>query len=336
MGEQEAQTDDPSPALAAQKANVVGYQGVYRPVGFVNHGSIDAMVMPCTWIPEGAESGSPAPSASTLSTHPGAPGLWPNPSRFLSLPLGTYTWCIQFDQELQKEDDVIESTYFIDDREVTLNEQSPVELEFARQVDFSAPPGPGTEVYEGNCSEATRCIAGGPQAIFVAGAAEQSFEPAEPLDGIEYDAATVTVFIDPEQTRWIAWNDAPQVNLERESRPGERYLGPGGFGTDDYIRLTIINPEGFGAYQDFDFNDAHGRWKYRQNVIYGRAQGAPDVFRQHPSFAEPPNQEFFIDEGGTFENVFTIAGEYRFEFSFCNKYGISASHPDIYLLVGTR
>lgn len=60
------------------------------------------------------------------------------------------------------------------------------------------------------------------------------------------------------------------------------------------------------------------------------------MFRQHPSFAEPPNQEFFIDEGGTFENVFTIAGEYRFEFSFCNKYGISASHPDIYLLVGTR
>jgi hypothetical protein len=302
----------------------------------VNHGSIDAVVMPCTWIPEGTETASPAPSASTISTNSGAPGLWPNPSRFLSLPLGTYTWCIQFDQGDQDKDDVIDYSYFIDEREVTLNEESPQELEFATQVDLAAPPGPGTEVLPGECSEAPQCITGEPQAIFVAGAAERVFDSGETLEGVEYDAATVTAIIDPEVTLWVAWNDAPQVNLERESRPGERYLGPGGFGTDDYIRLTIINPEGFGAYQDFDFNDAHGRWKYRQNVIYGRAQDAPDVFRQHPSFAEPPNQEFFIDEGGTFEDVFTIAGEYRFEFSFCNKYGNSASHPAIYLLIARR
>jgi hypothetical protein len=333
---QESQPESQAPALQAQKASSEGYEGVYRPVGFVNHGSIDAMVMPCTWVPEGADTPSPAPSVSTISTNPSAPGLWPNPSRFLSLPLGTYTWCIQFDQGDQDEDGVVDDFYFIDGREVTLNEESPEDLEFARQVDFSAPPGPGTEVYPGVCSEAPQCVAGGPQAIFITGAAERAFDSGEALEGVEYDAATVTVFIDPQATLWIAWNNAPEVSLERESRPGERFLGPGGFGTDDYIRLTITDPDGFGVYQDLDFNDAYGRWKYTQNVIYGSPQDAPNVFRQHPSFADPPNQEFFIDEQGAFEDIFTITGEYRFDFSFCNKYTNHASHPDIYLLIASR
>ena len=334
--DQQQEPDSQEPALKAQKASSENYEGVYRPVGFVNHGTINAMVMPCTWIPEDAEQPLPAPSASTISNNPSAPGLWPNPSRFLSLPLGTYTWCIQFDQDDRDNDGTIDTFYFIDDRGVTLNERAPEQLEFARQVDFSAPPGPGTETCRGTCAEAPQCIASGLQAIFVAGSAERQFGTGETLDGIEYDSASVNVFIDPGSTLWIAWNNAPDLIVTRESRPGERFLGPGGFGTDDFIRLTITDPNGFGVYQDLDFNDAHGRWDYTQNVIFGLPEDAPDVFRQHPAFADPPNEEFFIDEKGAFGNIFTIAGDYRFDFSFRNKYSSSASHPDIYLLIASR
>jgi hypothetical protein len=334
--DQQPEPDSQEPALKAQKSSSEDYEGAYRPVGFVNHGTIDAMVMPCTWIPEDSEQPLPAPSASTISTNPSAPGLWPNSSRFLSLPLGTYTWCVQFNQDDQDNDGNIDTLYFIDDREVTLNERAPEQLEFARQVDFSAPPGPGTDTYPGTCAEAPQCIASGLQAIFVAGSAERHFGTGETLEGIEYDSASVNVFIDPGSTLWIAWNNAPDVFLTRESRPGERFLGPGGFGTDDFIQLTITNPDGFGVYQDLDFNDAYGRWQYTQNVIFGLPEDAPDVFRQHPSFAEPPNEEFFIDEQGAFGDVFTVAGDYRFDFSFRNKYGNSASHPVIYLLIAGR
>jgi hypothetical protein len=336
LQDQQPEPDSQEPALKAQKASGENYEGVSRPVGFVNHGTIDAMVMPCTWIPEDSEQPLPAPSASTVATNPSAPGLWPNSSRFLSLPLGTYTWCIQFEQDERDNDGIIDTFYFIDAREVRLNERAPEQLEFARQVDFSAPPGPGTETYPGICAEAPQCIASGLQAIFVAGSAERQFGTGETLEGIEYDSASVSVFIDPESTLWIAWNNAPDVVLTREARPGERFLGPGGFGTDDFIRLTITDPDGFGVYQDLDFNDAHGCWDYTQNVIFGLPEDTPDVFRQYPAFAEPPNEEFFIDEKGAFGDIFTVAGDYRFDFSFRNKYSNSASHPDIYLLIAGR
>ena len=164
-------------------------------------------------------------------------------------------------------------------------------------------------------------------------------------DGAEYDFASVSLFIDPAVTNWIAWNNAPEVVVSRASRPGEVFLGPGGFGTDDLISLTVVSPDGGSLTVDLDRNDATGRWSGPQNVIFGSAAAAPDVFRQYPSFAPVPgpgdtfagpNTEFFIDEAGSHNAIFTTAGTYEFRFSFRNTATKSAGHPDIYLLVDTR
>jgi hypothetical protein len=309
---------------------------VSKPVGFVNHGTIDAMIMPCTWVPDGSQEPAPPPSASTISTHSGAPGLWPNPSRFLSLPLGTYTWCIQWDEGDQDGDGKIDYFYFIDRRTVTLTREDKDEPEFAWQVDFSAPPGPGTEIFPGTCGEAPACSFGsGVMAYLVAEALSQDFGSGE-WTGVEYDAASISLVIDPATTEWIAWNNTPGVSLGRETRPGQAFLGPGGFGTDDYIDLTIVNPAGEVLTVKLDHNDPYGRWEGPQNVIFGSAAASPDVFRQYPAFADPPSKEFFIDESGSHNAIFTSAGEYEFRFSFRNRFTTSASHPDIYILVSGR
>src|SRR5690348_394816 len=57
--------------------------------------------------------------------------------------------------------------------------------------------------------------------------------------GAEFASASTTLFVDPAITRWIAWNDTPTVSLTHPARPGELFLGPGGIGVDDYLRLTV-------------------------------------------------------------------------------------------------
>jgi hypothetical protein len=314
----------------ASKGVAPGYDGAYKPVGFVNQGTLNAAVMPCTWVPLDSDEPAPVPSASTVATNPAGPGLWPNPSRFLSLPLGTYTWCIQYEDGDLDDDGLIDYFYFIDRREVTLGPDDRDELEFAREVNFTAPPGTGLETFSGTCAQAPQCALGGVTAYHVADPVQLESAAG---DGFEYDLASITVFIDPQATSWIAWNNTPDVRLARESRPGEAFLGPGGFGTDDYIALTIAGPDGGMMTVELDQNDARGRWEGPQNVVYGDSQAAPDVFRQHPAFADPPSQEFFIDEGGSHTAAFTAPGDYTFTFSFRNRFTGSASHPDTWLLV---
>ena len=137
-------------------------------------------------------------------------------------------------------------------------------------------------------------VIGNTTAIFIAGAASGHIG--------EYDSAAVSVSLDPAKINWIAWNDAPQVQLTRHSRPGEYFLGPGGFGTNDYITLTVV---------------------------------APDVFRQNPSFAHPPNLERFLDEGGSHNAIFFESGIYEFRFSFQDERfgGGGGDHSNIYLLI---
>jgi len=321
---------------SAQRGLIPGYEGVYKPVGFVNHGSKGAMIMPCTWIPLGSQEQAPPPSASTISSPPGSPGLWPNPSRFLSLPLGTYTWCIQWDEGDQNGDGIIDYFFFIDDRPVTLTEEDSDDLEFARQVDFSAPPGSGTNIFSGTCDTAHACSEAGTIAHLVAKASAKDLGGSGQQANVEYDKASISLFIDPARTNWIAWNNLPGVSLTRKTRPGEVFLGPGGFGTDDYIAVTVTNPDGQSLTIELDHNDPYGRSKGPQNVIYGNAEAAPDVFRQNPNFADPPGKEFFLDEEGSHNSIFTSAGNYEFHFSFRNKFTSSVGHPDIYLLVSSR
>jgi hypothetical protein len=322
---------------SAKKEVSSNTEKVLKPVGFVNQGTLNAMIMPCTWVPAGSQEPAPPPSASTISTHSGAPGLWPNPSRFLSLPIGIYTWCIQWDEGDRDGDGKIDYFYFINNRPVTLTQEDNDDHEFAREVLFSAPPGPGTETFSGTCDQAPACSYGaGVMAYLVTEAFTKDFEGSGELSGVEYHAASLSLFIDPTTTDWIAWNNIPGVTLGRDTRPGEAFLGPGGIGTDDYIALIIVNPDGQTLTVELDQNDARGRWEGPQNVIFGSADVAPDVFRQYPSFADPPGKEFFIDEAGSHNDIFTKAGEYEFQFSFRNRFTNSASHPDIYLLVSSH
>ena len=143
------------------------YSGPLRPVGFVNHGVRNAVVRAWTWLPTGANEPAPPSRASTVSAAPDTPGLWPNSSRFLSLPLGTYTWCIDWEMPDEDEDGYFDYYHFIDERPVTLTEDDPVELDLARQVDITVPPN-AAPIYPGKCAEhvqATACNSGNVETI---------------------------------------------------------------------------------------------------------------------------------------------------------------------------
>ena len=146
--------------------------------------------------------------------------------------------------------------------------------------------------------------------------------------GAEYDFATVSVYIDPAVTQWIAWNDTPSVEQTSPNRPGEYFFGPLGIGTDDFIRLTITNPLSQSQTVDMDQNDGAAHPFGPQNVIFGNAALTPDAYRGVPAASE-----FFIDEGGAFDSLFTTAGIYEFDFSYRDAFAGGASHGDTYLLV---
>ncbi len=139
------------------------YDGILKPVGFVNHGIRDAAVRAWTWIPAGATEPKEPPIASTVSTASTSPGLWPNPSRFISVPLGTYTWCIDWEEGDLDQDGKFDYFHYIDDRLFTLSETDPDDLDLARQVDISAPAMIG-DVFDGKCADHPKesaCTTGG-------------------------------------------------------------------------------------------------------------------------------------------------------------------------------
>lgn len=154
--------------------------------------------------------------------------------------------------------------------------------------------------------------------------------------GATYDTATIRVQIDPFRTLWVAWNNTEQLVVQRAERPGALLLGPGGFGTDDQIEVTVRAPGGTQFTATLDRNDAFGRSSGPQNVLFGTAADAPDVFRISPTFASPPSEVFIFDEGGTHNSVFTAAGEYEFTFRFINGFTDAGGHSAVYLLVFAR
>ena len=137
-----------------------------------------------------------------------------------------------------------------------------------------------------------------------------------------YDTASVTVSINPALTSWIAWND--NTSVVYSGGGCTNCLGPGGFGTDDFISLTVTNPVSTVLTGTLDWNDASGNSSGPQNVIFGTANDAPDVYR---SSTGP------INEGGAFNSIFTVAGDYTFKFDFYNDHSYNFSHGNVYLLV---
>lgn len=141
----EAAPEEPTlPPAPTEASQTVGNPvGNLKPVGFVNRGSIATTVTAETFIPLGANKAATPSDASTIAFPPTAPGVWPNSSRFLLLPLGTYTWCYHWELGDINNDQMIEYAHAIDNRPVLLDVSDSDDLDKAEQVDLSAPPGSG-------------------------------------------------------------------------------------------------------------------------------------------------------------------------------------------------
>jgi hypothetical protein len=147
--------------------------------------------------------------------------------------------------------------------------------------------------------------------------------------GGNYLNTSISVYIDPSITNWIAWHDhvAPDFIGTRE------YVGDhdNWLGTDDYFYLTISKSGGATSSRlRMDYNSGMGTASGTQAVIYGSAADAPDVHRSNLY-----GQHLYLDEAGLFTSFFDAqgAGMYNFNFQFYDGYSGSYGIPDMYLLV---
>jgi len=184
-----------------------------KPVGFVNYGTINATVRPWTYVPLGAnEPQTPAPTASTVSSAQGTGGDWPNSSRFISVPLGTYTWCIDWEEEDQDGDGYFDYYHYIDTGPTLLDENDSDELEFAEEVAISAPPDTGV-IYKGKCGVSdviASCY--GKSTYFQAFVRCVTHEPIYPLDILawadtahEASPAGIDITFSSSAGSWYGW-----------------------------------------------------------------------------------------------------------------------------------
>ena len=151
----------------------------------------------------------------------------------------------------------------------------------------------------------------------------------------QYDTASITLSLDPSRTNWIAWNNTPTVSSANPScGVGEAYAGFCLVGAmDDYIRITVTNPGGASLTHNFDRNNTSNGPLFdeannNQNVIFGTADAAPDARRNNFSATN-----FFFDEAGAHNSIFTGSGDYTFSFAFIDEFAGGASHGNVYLLV---
>jgi len=128
-----------SPSEQDQKDSNSSY-GPLKPIGFVNHGDYDATVRADTYIPLGGAEAVTPPTASTISTANDGAGTWPNTSRFISVPMGAYSWCIEWEEGDVDDDGQIDYFHYIQDDPTVLDENDSDELEFAEEVAIMAPP----------------------------------------------------------------------------------------------------------------------------------------------------------------------------------------------------
>ncbi len=105
----------------------------HRPVGFINEGPYHATVTVAGYRPDPLYTRDPRlfPFPSTVSFAPSAP-YWPNPSRFLSLPVGGYSFCYYWTDKQDKDKDGyfdMYHTYLWD--AITLTVDMPTDLDLA-------------------------------------------------------------------------------------------------------------------------------------------------------------------------------------------------------------
>jgi hypothetical protein len=145
----------------------------------------------------------------------------------------------------------------------------------------------------------------------------------------QFATASKSLFIDPSQIDWIAWNRFPERRAVSDLYPGELFLGTYQTEVDDHFNLTITNPSGQSLTIAMDQNDGSGNPLGLQSMIRGAPALAPNVIRGN-NLQSPT----IFDEAGGFNSIFTVPGEYTFSFTFQN-IGGDASYPDVYLLLHT-
>jgi hypothetical protein len=144
--------------------------------------------------------------------------------------------------------------------------------------------------------------------------------------GGNFGNASVSVYIDPSITNWIAWHDqtTPTVVGVQE------YVGDWGnwLGIDDWLYLNVTTPGGSSYNRQMDYNSGNGTPSGNQAVIFGAAADAPNVERWNSSQIHTT-----FDMAGLFNDVITTAGTYTFDFALYDGHYGSYGNPDIYLLV---
>jgi len=118
-----------------------------KPVRFRNLGRLPYTVMPASYtLPDGSAR---LPANTSTVAFPGG-----NPSSYLSLPLGTYTWCYHWELGDTNGDRITDYAHAIFPVPLELNANSNDALELAISVDLAAPavsgekPGPCTPVQQ--------------------------------------------------------------------------------------------------------------------------------------------------------------------------------------------
>jgi hypothetical protein len=139
--------DSSSGKITPRPVSSWGYPGLpMKPVGFINTGTIAYTVQVQTYIPQ-SETNPATPSDASTVAMPGER----NSSSYLSLPLGTYTWCYWWGVGDINNDGYLDYRHAYDLHPFVLDENAPDELETARTVTLSAPPSSGE--LSGTCNQ---------------------------------------------------------------------------------------------------------------------------------------------------------------------------------------
>jgi hypothetical protein len=147
--ENQASPVEPTPLAGSTSPGSTG-GGNLKPACFLNTGTIPATIMAWTYIPLNTEATAMPSGASTVAS-PGG-----NSSACLSLPLGTYTWCYHWELGDINGDGMIEYAHAFNLQTVVLDESSSNDLDLAKKVTLSAPPGIGEQ--PGMCDLNNRII----------------------------------------------------------------------------------------------------------------------------------------------------------------------------------
>lgn len=179
--------EEPSNFVAPNQSSATTNSNLpLKPVGFINTGSISAVVQPWSYIPLGTQEFQPPPTTSTVASATGSGGDSHNTSSYLELPMGTYTWCIDWEEEDKDDDGYFDYYHYIETATTLLDENDSDDLDFAEIVMVNTPP-EKAYVYKGKCgmpSLKEDCT--GKETYFKSMVGNVLMAPVYPLDVIVY------------------------------------------------------------------------------------------------------------------------------------------------------